>query len=129
DLFEQMANGAAIAIENSRLYGELQVSNKVKSEFLGVMSHELRTPLNVIMGYSSLLKDDLTVRGDVAGQSALKKIESQAKALLALINTIMEATKIESGSGTLAKQPLDVCELIDQLKCQNQLSKESQVTL
>jgi len=129
ELFEQMANGAAIAIENSRLYGELQISNKVKSEFLGVMSHELRTPLNVITGYANLLKEDSTARGDVDSELALKKIEFQSKALLGLINTIMEATKIESGSSIVNKQPLEICKLIDQLKDQTDLLKNSQSDL
>jgi signal transduction histidine kinase/DNA-binding response OmpR family regulator len=129
ELFEQMANGAAIAIENSRLYGELQISDKVKSEFLGVMSHELRTPLNVITGYANLLKEDVAARHDVEGESAVNKIESQAKALLGLINTIMEATKIESGSTAVTKQPLEIYKLVDQLKYQNELPKDSQVSL
>jgi GAF domain-containing protein/DNA-binding NarL/FixJ family response regulator/anti-sigma regulatory factor (Ser/Thr protein kinase) len=129
DLFEQMANGAAIAIENSRLYGELQISNKVKSEFLGVMSHELRTPLNVITGYSNLLKQNLAAHGDVDGQSALRKIESQAEILLRMITTIMEATMIESGRSTFTKQRLDICTLVDQLKYENDLLKDNEVTL
>jgi signal transduction histidine kinase len=129
DLFEQMANGAAIAIENSKLYQELQISNKVKSEFLGVMSHELRTPLNVITGYTSLLKEDLAARGDLASQSALKKIDSQSKVLLRMIDVIMEATSIESGGATVGKQQVDIRSLWDQLKYENGLMKKADVTL
>jgi len=129
DLFEQLANGAAIAIENARLYRELQVSSNVKSQFLGVMSHELRTPLNVITGYATLLKEELAARGDNTGQSALKKIESQAKALLGLIDTIMEATQIASHSSAVSKQPVDLYKLLERLKDESELWKKSEVAL
>ena len=116
DLFEQLANGAAIAIENEQLYKNLEKSDKIKSEFLSVMSHELRTPLNVIMGYAAVVKDDLDREADELHRQSLQKIESQAENLLAMINTIMQATEIESGTIAVAKQQVDVDDLLKQLK-------------
>src|SRR6185503_15049378 len=75
DLFEQMASGAAIAIENEQLYNNLQKSDEAKAEFLGLMSHELRTPLNVIMGYAKLIKDDLVRETDAPHRQSLQIIE------------------------------------------------------
>jgi signal transduction histidine kinase len=130
DVFEQMANGAAIAVENSRLYQDLQVSNSVQSEFLDVMSHELRTPLSLIMGYTGLLNEDLVARGYLASQSALRKIELHAKALLRLINTIMEATHPDRVRRYHDNQePVDICKLLERLKSENELPEDSEIVL
>ena len=116
DLLQQLANGAAIAVENARLYRDLEKSNKVKSEFLGVMSHELRTPINIIMGYTGIMQDK--VLGDVSAkqQDALAKVARQTDELLTMVTGIMEATKIESGSTVLEKYPVDLVGLLDELK-------------
>lgn len=114
DLFEQLANGAAIAIENERLYADLETSNKIKTEFLNVMSHELRTPLNIIMGYTALAKQDMPRKDDA--NNPLTKIEAQSKNLLDMINSIMEATEIESGAISVEKQLVDVGMMFRQLR-------------
>ena len=116
DLFEQLANGAAIAIENERLYADLEKSNKIKTEFLGVMSHELRTPLNIIMGYASLAKEDPVSMANQQHHHAVQKIEAQSKDLLDMINSIMDATHIESGAMDIMKQKIHVGALFEQLQ-------------
>lgn len=100
-----LVNQAAIAIFNSRLYEqtreqaiELEKSNKIKDEFLGVMSHELRTPINIIMNYTEVLR--MGAFGEISAEQlkGTEKIRSQAGHLLSLINGILEITKIESGT-------------------------------
>jgi len=129
DLFQQLANGAAIAIENERLYANLQKSDKAKSEFLGVMSHELRTPLNVIMGYTNLIKDELAGDTNAPHRQSLQIIEHHANNLLAIINTIMDATRIESGEVTVDKQEVYLADLFEQLKTVCSLPKEKDIAL
>ena len=103
-LASTFANQAAIAIENVRLFKEIQeksaqleIANKHKSEFLANMSHELRTPLNAIIGFSEVLIDKMF--GEVNEKQAdyLKDIHESGKHLLSLINDILDLSKIEAG--------------------------------
>jgi PAS domain S-box-containing protein len=116
DLFEQLANGAAVAIENERLYVDLEKSDKIKSEFLGVMSHELRTPLNIIMGYAAFFKDDLVDEADHDNRNSVVTIETQANELLTMFGSIMQATQIESGATPVHKHQVDIGRLMLELK-------------
>lgn len=96
---------------------DLEKSNRVKDEFLGVMSHELRTPLNIIMGYTALIKDGaFGAEMNPEQQKALEIIVKQSDSLLGMINSIMEATKIESGASLLQIDDLSLVEFFDNLK-------------
>jgi K+-sensing histidine kinase KdpD len=104
-----LVNQAAIAIYNSYLYEQtrnqaiqLEKSNKIKDEFLGVMSHELRTPLNIIMNYAEALR--MGTFGNISGdqEKSTEKIRCQAGHLLTLINGILESQR-SSGTFTLLK--------------------------
>ena len=117
-LFEQLAAGAAIAIENEQLYSRLQKSNKVKSEFLAVMSHELRTPLNIIMGYGNILRQDLASETDAPQRHFLDIIERHAGNLLGIINSIMDAVSIESNKAAIQSQRVCVAELFNLLEAE-----------
>ena len=77
---------------------ELFDANQAKSAFLANMSHELRTPLNAIIGYSELLEevaDEMDVEEEISPD--LQKIHSSGKHLLAIINDILDLSKIEAG--------------------------------
>jgi signal transduction histidine kinase len=83
--------------ELGRLYRELQTASRHKSEFLANMSHELRTPLNAIIGFSEVLQDQFF--GDLNDKQAeyVADIHSSGRHLLALINDILDLSKIEAG--------------------------------
>jgi signal transduction histidine kinase/HAMP domain-containing protein len=136
DFLTAIANQAAIAVYNSRLYEqtrnqavELDRSNRIKDEFLGVMSHELRTPLNVIMNYAEALNSGMF--GDMAPdhKRATEKIKSQAGQLLALINGILEITKIETGAVTLLKEPIDLENFMTEIRSDYMISTEKELVL
>jgi signal transduction histidine kinase len=111
DVIQTFADQAVIAIENARLFEELQVANRQlgeandqlaeasrhKSDFLANMSHELRTPLNAIIGYSEMLQEEVDDRGEEALVPDLRKINAAGKHLLSLINDVLDLSKIEAG--------------------------------
>ncbi|HSD89909.1 MAG TPA: GAF domain-containing protein, partial [Kofleriaceae bacterium] len=103
-LLKTFADQAVIAIQNARLFHEiedksrqLEVANKHKSEFLANMSHELRTPLNAIIGFSEVLLERLFGDLNEKQDDYLKDIHSSGKHLLTLINDILDLSKIEAG--------------------------------
>ena len=103
-LLKTFADQAVIAIQNARLFREIQdksaqleVANKHKSEFLANMSHELRTPLNAIIGFSEVLLERLFGDLNEKQDDYLKDIHSSGKHLLTLINDILDLSKVEAG--------------------------------
>jgi signal transduction histidine kinase/DNA-binding response OmpR family regulator len=87
-------------------------ANRTKSSFLANMSHELRTPLNAIIGYSEMLQEELEDEGHEGFVPDLKKIHGAGKHLLALINDILDLSKIESGKMELYLEGFDVKTLV-----------------
>jgi PAS domain S-box-containing protein len=89
-----------------------EIANRAKSQFLANMSHELRTPLNAITLYTELLRDEATDRGLEDFLPDLKKIHGAAKHLLALINDVLDLSKIESGKLELVLETFQVPAMI-----------------
>jgi len=94
---------------------DAEQANSAKSQFLASMSHELRTPLNAIIGYSEMLQEDATDRGDTSSIPDLQKIHSAGKHLLALINDVLDLSKIEAGKMELFLESFAVAPLVDQV--------------
>jgi signal transduction histidine kinase len=103
-LLKTFADQAVIAIENVRLFREIQdksrqleIANQHKSDFLANMSHELRTPLNAIIGFSEVLVEKMFGEVNDKQLDYLKDIHSSGRHLLSLINDILDLSKIEAG--------------------------------
>jgi PAS domain S-box-containing protein len=85
-----------------------EAANRAKSTFLANMSHELRTPLNAIIGYSEMLHEEATEAGLDSFSSDLEKIQSAGRHLLALINDILDLSKIEAGKMELHPETFEI---------------------
>jgi len=83
--------------ELGRLYQQLELVSKHKSQFLANMSHELRTPLNAILGYAELMTDGAYGEPSEKMLGVLKRLEANGKHLLGLINDVLDLSKIEAG--------------------------------
>jgi signal transduction histidine kinase len=114
-LLRTFADQAVIAIQNARLFREIQdksrqleVANQHKSEFLANMSHELRTPLNAIIGFSEVLLERLFGDLNEKQDDYLKDIHSSGRHLLNLINDILDLSKVEAGRMELDLSTFDL---------------------
>ncbi|HET6373821.1 MAG TPA: GAF domain-containing protein [Candidatus Polarisedimenticolia bacterium] len=112
DLLRTFATQSALAIQNARLFHEiedksrqLEAASRHKSEFLANMSHELRTPLNAVIGFSEVLLQRMFGELNAKQDEYLKDIYASGQHLLSLINDILDLSKIEAGRMELAPAP------------------------
>ena len=118
-LLQTFATQSALAIQNARLFREIQekghqleLASKYKSQFLASMSHELRTPMNAVLGYTRMLL--MNVYGELPEKvrDVHGRIDKSGRHLLGLINDVLDFSKIEAGQLTLAINPYSIKDVI-----------------
>ncbi len=102
--------------ELSEARRDAEGANRAKSQFLANMSHELRTPLNAIIGYSEMLQEEAQDAGLDSFIADLGKINTAGKHLLALINDVLDLSKIEAGKMDLVLETFDVAEMLEEVR-------------
>jgi signal transduction histidine kinase len=120
NLLQTFASQSVLAIENARLFRELEhksreleAASRHKSEFLANMSHELRTPLNAVIGFSEALLERMFGEVNEKQTEYLQDILSSGQHLLSLINDILDLSKIEAGRMELAVAPFHLPQALD----------------
>src|SRR5262249_38885723 len=133
ELVTTFADQAAIAIENARLFREiedksrqLEMASQNKSQFVSAMSHELRTPLNAIIGLTELMVTNAARSGVEKALEPLKRVNAAGTHLLGLINQVLDLSKIEAGKLELNPESVNLAPLIDEvIGTAGQLAKQN----
>src|SRR5918998_3716788 len=113
-----------------RQHIELEQASALKSQFLANMSHEFRTPLNAILGYTHMLLHGVTGPVSEQQRKSLTRIDSNSRHLLALINDILDITRIEAGRMPLNVTTFRIPQLIDEVMSELEpIIERSQLTV
>lgn len=113
DFALELANRAALSIENAKHYRKAEKASQAKTEFLANMSHEIRTPLGAVLGFAELLQDPSQSTKD--RQDCVAVILRNGRQLGKLINEILDLSKIESGKLELEKSEFVLSELVEEV--------------
>jgi PAS domain S-box-containing protein len=109
---EELASRASLAIENARLYRQVQDALALRDEFISIASHELKTPVTSLKVYAQMLGRQAERRGDAATALQLAKMESQVDKLTKLIANLLDVSKIEAGKLEFLSETFDVVALV-----------------
>jgi signal transduction histidine kinase len=120
ELMQSFASQSALAIQNARLFQEideksrqLEIVSQHKSQFLANMSHELRTPLNAVLGYTELMQDGVYGELPSKVREVLERVQTNSKHLLGLINDVLDLSKIEAGQLVLSSEDYSMKNVVD----------------
>ncbi|MFL5214540.1 MAG: GAF domain-containing protein [Microvirga sp.] len=119
DLLQTFAAQSVVAIQNARLFSEIEeksreieIASRHKSQFLANMSHELRTPMNAVLGFTEMMSDGLYGQLPDKALKALERVQANGRHLLGLINDVLDLSKIEAGQLTLALDDYSVGQVV-----------------
>ena len=105
-----IASWASVALENARMYMNVQEAGRLKDEFLASLSHELRTPLNAILGYARMLRIGMVAPDKK--EKAIETIERNATSLTQIVEDVLDISRIVSGKIRLNVQSVDFPEIV-----------------
>jgi signal transduction histidine kinase len=122
ELLQTFAAQSVLAIQNARLFSEIEEKSRQlaeasqnKSQFLSSMSHELRTPLNAIIGLTEMMVTNTARFGTEKALEPLRRVNAAGTHLLSLINEILDLSKIEAGKLELNLEPVNLARLVDEV--------------